>query len=43
ATTQGLTARHLEVFVIFTRFHRANLHKMRPIPVCSIGEVGKVG
>ena len=43
ATTQGLTARHLEVFEIFTRFHRANLHKMRPIPVCSIGEVGKVG
>jgi NAD+ synthase len=43
ATTQGLTARHLEVFVIFTRFHRANLHKMRPIPVCSIGGVGKVG
>ena len=43
ATTQGLTARPLEVFLIFTRFHRTNLHKMRPIPVCSIGEVGKVG
>jgi NAD+ synthase len=40
ATSHGLTARHLEVFEIFTRFHRANLHKMRPIPVCSIGEVG---
>ena len=43
ATTQGLTARPLEVFLIFTRFNRTNLHKMRPIPVCSIGEVGKVG
>ena len=43
ATTQGLTARPLEVFLIFTRFHRTNLHKMRPIPVCSIGEVSKVG
>ena len=43
AITQGLTARPLEVFLIFTRFHRTNLHKMRPIPVCSIGEVSKVG
>ena len=42
ATTHGLTARHLEVFMIFTRFHRANLHKMRPIPVCSIGKVGEI-
>lgn len=39
ATAHGLSARPLEVFLIFTRFHRANLHKMRPIPVCSIGEV----
>ncbi len=39
ATTHGLTARPLEVFTIFTRFHRANLHKMRPIPVCHIAEI----
>lgn len=34
--SKGLTGRELEVFLIFTRFHRANLHKMRPIPVCEI-------
>lgn len=32
----GLTDRPLEVFTIFARFHRANLHKMRPIPVCAV-------
>ena len=39
AGAHGLTARPLEVFTIFTRFHRANLHKMRPIPVCHIAEI----
>lgn len=36
AKSRGCSARSLEVFLIFTRFHRANLHKMRPIPVCRI-------
>jgi len=31
-----LTKRQLEVLVIYDRFHRANTHKMVPIPVCSI-------
>jgi NAD+ synthase len=42
ASTLGLTDRPLEVFVIFTRFHRANLHKMRPIPVCSLARLAEI-
>jgi len=30
--------RELEVFKIYSRLHRANLHKMIPIPVCEISE-----
>lgn len=30
------SGRKLEVFKIYTRLHRANLHKMNPIPVCEI-------
>jgi NAD+ synthase len=32
----SLTKRQLEVIAIYDRFHRANKHKMDPIPVCSI-------
>ncbi|SFT89947.1 NAD+ synthase [Lishizhenia tianjinensis] len=31
-----LDKRHLEVLEIYNKFHRANLHKMKPIPVCEI-------
>lgn len=30
------TGRDQEVMAIYTRFHRANIHKMIPIPVCEI-------
>ncbi len=30
--------RELEVFAIYSKLHRANLHKMIPIPVCEISE-----
>ena len=33
--------RELEVFTIYSKLHRANLHKMIPIPVCEIDEVLK--
>lgn len=33
---RGLTVRQGEIFQIFARFHRANRHKMQPIPVCII-------
>lgn len=33
-----LTAREKEVFELYTRLHRANEHKMIPIPVCEIPE-----
>lgn len=32
------TAREKEVFELYTRLHRANMHKMIPIPVCEIPE-----
>ncbi len=32
------TGRQLEVFQIYTKLHRSNQHKMRPIPVCEISE-----
>ncbi|MDP4844103.1 MAG: NAD(+) synthase, partial [Salibacteraceae bacterium] len=31
-----LTDRQAEVLAIYRRLHRANLHKMEPIPVCNI-------
>ncbi|MBM3917641.1 MAG: NAD(+) synthase [Sphingomonadales bacterium] len=31
-----LTPRQQEVLAIYARFHRSNLHKMQPIPVCQI-------
>lgn len=34
--TSSLTPRQQEVLAIYTRFHRANSHKMQPIPVCQI-------
>ncbi len=34
--SQNFTKRQLEVFEIYTNLHRANLHKMIPIPVCLI-------
>lgn len=33
-----LSGREKEVYTIFSRLHRANLHKMNPIPVCNIPE-----
>lgn len=33
-----LTERQKEVIGIYNSFHRANLHKMKPIPVCTIPE-----
>lgn len=32
------TDRKLEVFTIYSKLHKANLHKMVPIPVCEINE-----
>lgn len=34
--TSKLTARQREVLAIYRSFHRANRHKMQPIPVCHI-------
>ena len=34
-TTQ-LNARQKEVLTIYTNYHRANMHKMQPIPVCFV-------
>ena len=39
--TSSLTPRQQEVLAIYTRFHRANSHKMQPIPVCQIPAVLK--
>jgi len=36
--TTHFTGRQLEVFQIYTKLHRSNQHKMRPIPVCEISE-----
>lgn len=36
--TTDFTGREKEVFVLYTRLHRANLHKMIPIPICEIPE-----
>ena len=33
---EEFTGREREVFEIFLKFHRSNLHKMLPIPVCKI-------
>jgi len=35
---ESLSARQKEVMTIYTRLHRANKHKMVPIPVCKIPE-----
>jgi NAD+ synthase len=34
--TTSLTERQQEVLAIYARYHRANLHKMQAIPVCTI-------
>jgi len=34
--TTSLTARQQEVLAIYARYHRANLHKMQAIPVCTV-------
>lgn len=35
-TEDNFEGRQMEVYQIFTRYNRANLHKMVPIPVCEI-------
>ena len=35
-TLKDFKARQRQVFEIYSRFNRANLHKMQPIPVCEI-------
>ncbi len=37
-SVNGFKGRELEVFTIYTKLHKANLHKMNPIPVCEIPE-----
>jgi NAD+ synthase len=37
-TLESLTDRQREVLALYRRMHRANLHKMLPIPVCVIPE-----
>jgi NAD+ synthase len=37
-TANQLRGREQEVFLIYSRFHKANQHKMLPIPVCLIPE-----
>jgi len=32
----ALSGRQKEVLAIYTRYHRTNLHKMQPIPVCEV-------
>ncbi len=36
------TGRELEVFTIYSKLHKANLHKMIPIPICEINEDLKI-
>ncbi|NOQ92096.1 MAG: NAD(+) synthase [Flavobacteriaceae bacterium] len=40
-TTNDFEGRQLEVFTIYNKLHKANLHKMNPIPVCKISEALK--
>ncbi len=40
-SSNDFTERDLEVFTIYTKLHKANLHKMNPIPVCEISETLK--
>ncbi len=40
-TTNDFKGRELEVFTIYSKLHKANLHKMNPIPVCEISEALK--
>jgi len=37
-TSADFEGRQKEVFNIYLRFHKANIHKMVPIPVCTIPE-----
>jgi len=37
-TTADFKGREKEVLAIYTKLHRANNHKMVPIPVCEISE-----
>ncbi len=37
-TADDFIGREKEVFLIFTRYHKANTHKMIPIPICKIPE-----
>ncbi len=37
-TTDDFTGRQKEVFDIYTKLHRANKHKMTPIPICKINK-----
>jgi len=39
ADEAGLTDRQRKVLAIYRKFHRANQHKMLPIPVCTIPDV----
>ena len=39
----GLSVRQREVLAIFRRLHKANRHKMEPIPVCMIPDERKYG
>ena len=36
--SDSLSSRQQEVLNIYNNFHRANKHKMEPIPVCEIPE-----
>lgn len=40
-TADDFTGREREVFELFTRRHKANLHKMVPIPVCKVPDAWK--
>ncbi len=41
-TASDFIGREQEVFTIYEKLHRANLHKMNPIPVCKISEKLKI-
>ena len=41
-TTDNFTGRQKEVFDIYTKLHRANKHKMIPIPICKIDQLIKI-
>ena len=39
--TENLNERQLKVMAIYKRLHKANTHKMVPIPVCEVSEAIK--